>query len=628
MIREVYVGGNRILLSSLTTVGKGGEAEVFKRPPAHALKVFKTPDHEDYEGNPTEQKGAQRRIDEQQRKLRKFPKNLPPNVISPTALATDRNGTSIVGYEMRFVEGAEWLRSYADPTLHHSGLSNRNITQTFLALHRTVALLHKAQVNVADFNDLNVLVLKNEPLLIDSDSFQFGGFLTTTFTGAFVDPILCNEVNGRPNLAKPHNDNSDWYAFAAILLNSFLCCGGPYGGVYLPKGGSKKTPHDLRSLHRVSIFHPDVKYPRPALPVATLADELLHFFHMVFTKDQRGEFPFGLIEKLDWKKCNQCGLEYARRSCPVCAPSQMGQSTTTTVVKGKVTATEIFKQRSATIIFASMQSGSIRYVFHDGKQYRRENGMVVFESGLDPELRFRICDTTTLIMKGRQLFAFENGVQQLHTTVDTNKNQPACDANSKHYYWISNGLLVRSKSGGQENIGTVLTGKTPFWVGERFGFGFYQAGAMTIGFTFDAENRGINDSIQLPRIRSEVIESIAYFSGDLCWFLWSTNEQGKNYNHCALIERNGSVKAVETAEEGDVSKTWLGSIRGKCAINDKLLAATDEGLVSVGVTTGHLEVKTRFEDTEPFVDAGSSIFPGQDGLYVVGPRSINRLKLG
>ncbi len=87
---EIYVKGKRV--SSMKFVNKGGEAEVFDIGEGLALKLFKPPDHPDYDLSPLEQKAARLRLDEHQQKLPKFPKNLPRSVIVPQDLATDKIG--------------------------------------------------------------------------------------------------------------------------------------------------------------------------------------------------------------------------------------------------------------------------------------------------------------------------------------------------------------------------------------------------------------------------------------------------------------------------------------------------------------------------------------------------------
>jgi hypothetical protein len=40
----------------------------------------------------------------------------------------------------------------------------------------------------------------------------------------------------------------------------------------------------LRRLRRITVFHTEVHYPKPALPLETLPDDRLHFFNRSLSK--------------------------------------------------------------------------------------------------------------------------------------------------------------------------------------------------------------------------------------------------------------------------------------------------------------------------------------------------------
>lgn len=98
----------------------------------------------------------------------------------------------------------------------------------------------------------------------------------------------------------------------------------PYGGIYKPKASSQRILPGARSLHRITIFHPDVHYPKPAIPYWVLPDELLHHFQQVFEQDRRGVFPKSLLDNLRWTHCPTCGQEHARSVCPLCQAISVG----------------------------------------------------------------------------------------------------------------------------------------------------------------------------------------------------------------------------------------------------------------------------------------------------------------
>ncbi|MDE1874939.1 MAG: hypothetical protein KGH68_02645 [Patescibacteria group bacterium] len=622
-MNEVTINGRRVMLSRLKALGKGGEAEIYELG-SDALKVYKEPNHPDYDGVPHEQRGARERIKVAQQKLPRFPK-LPPRVVAPKDLAYGPSQL-IAGFTMDLIRGADRLVQFSEPGFHRAGLSNRTVSIVFAKMHETVKAIHAAGAILGDFNDLNVMVKGDEPFFIDADSFQFDRFLTSAYTVKFVDPVLCDRRAKAPQLVKPHNEESDWYAFALMLMQSLLCVG-PYGGVYRPKDPKKRLPQDARSLARITVWDPEVKYPLPATPYATLPDELNHQLQLVFEKDWRGEFPAKLFDSLDWSKCPVCGIEHARRACPVCDPHAAAEVKETVIVKGKITLTRKFRRPGVSIAFAAFQGG-LKWVYYEGGAYRRENGDAVLVRLQDPHIRFRIQGSLTLAAQNGALEVFDPAGASEVVPVSSFLNLAAFDANERSRFWIQGDRLLRNGAIGPEHIGTVIAGNTFFWVGPRFGFGFYRAGRIVVGFVFEAASTGINDSVDLPRMRGELIDSTCFLSNDLCWFLWSEQERGVRTNHCAVIEPSGKVIAHAEAPEGaEDGEAWLATLRSKCAVGKMLFAATDDGLVRLSVDRGQIVLAERFADTERFVASGDHLFAGDGGLYVVKADTINFMKL-
>lgn len=630
MITDAYVDGQRISLDPTTSIGKGGEADVYSIKTA-ALKVFKTSDHPDYKDEPFEQESARERIITHQRKipaLIQLAPRLPTHVVVPVKSATDRKGQVIVGYTMQLLRGAEVLLNYSDKDRHDKGLAKDLITKVFIDLHATVAGSHSIGVVFGDFNSLNVLVINGEAYVIDVDSAQFARFLCNMYTERYVDPLRCDPDDTSPTLVKPYNMDSDWYAYTVMLMQSFLCVG-PYAGVYRPKDKAKRVPHSARPLRRITVFDPGVIYPKDtiAFHFEILPDDLIHRLHEVFRNDLRGEFPVDVLKGLRWTRCTVCGLEHARDKCPSCDQAAPAAIKQVTAIRGQVKATRIF-QTQGTIVFADFQDNELRWLYHEGEEYKRENDSPVLRGALHHQLRFRIQGSKTLLGSPKGLVLVSSGVAgevYKRVNVECFGNLPMFAANADHYYWVQDGRLMRDETFAPKYIGDVLSNQTLFWVGPAFGFGFYRAGNLSIAFIFDAKQTGINDSVKLPPLRGQLIDSTCFFTKDYCWFFVAMQEKGKTINRCIVIRANGSIKATAEAEEGDGS--WLSRLRGKCALGKFLFVATDAGIIRVEPDGNSIVVTGEFPDTEPFVSSGSHLFAG-DGIYVVDRNEIKLLQIG
>jgi hypothetical protein len=618
----VYTNGRRRQLSPTKVIGKGGEADVYDLSDGTVLKLYKQPNDPDYTGNPTAQAGAVQRLREQQHKLPAFPSGLPGRVVAPIDLAYDKNPGKVVGYTMQYLRDMEVLLAYGDRAYREKGGIDANqVVRIFTDLHDLVAQVHSSQVVIGDFNDLNVLVDQTgQVYLVDADSMQFGKFYCQAFTTRFVDPLRCE--SDRLVLARPHTPDSDWYAFNVMLFQSLLFVS-PYGGVHRPKSG-KRLQHDARVLARISVFDKEVQYPKPALPYDRLPDNLLEHFQRVYEKDQRGTFPEGLLGALRWTTCTNCGAVHARPKCPACAAPGLVKQVI--VKRGSVTANRLFRT-TGQLLHATYQGGTLRYLYHEAGAFRRESEDVVISGELDPELRFRIQRDTTLLGKRERLLVFKPGAKpEVHSTETVGRHLTMFDANEHGYFWLQNGQLVRNGRIGTDYIGDVLSGRTLFWTGNQFGFGFYQAGQLLRAFVFDSQRPGLNDQVPIPALPGQLIDATCVFSDSHAWFMVSLQENGRLVNRCFVISRSGQVVAEMSADQDDQS--WLaGGIRGRFASGSSLFAATDEGIVRITAENGIVNVAQTFPDTEPFVDDTTQLLAGDGGIYAVSSTEITHLKI-
>ncbi|MBD2075712.1 hypothetical protein H6F86_17810 [Phormidium sp. FACHB-592] len=630
---DVYINGKRIRADPKKAIGKGGEADVFQLDQTTALKLFKLPTHSDYQGLPQEQQTARDRLQIHQQKLLQFPHHLPSRVVAPSALATDKAGKMILGYTMPLLSGTNPLLRYSERSFRQTGISAQTVVQVFQDLHDTVSKLHFHHVIIGDFNDLNVLVRGTEAYCIDADSFQFESFPCMMFTARFVDPLLCDPSAPQALLKRPPTTDSDWYAFAVMLMQCLLFVD-PYGGIYKPKDPQQKVLQAARSLHRITVFHPEVHYPKPAIPYRVLPDELLHYFQQVFVHDRRGEFPRSLLDNLRWMQCPTCNREHARSVCPDCQQTVLIAVKAVTTVRGTVTATRLF-QTKGVILVATVNQGQLKWVYHDRGHFHREDGSVILNGELKPNLDWRIQGNRTLLGYQGQVITFHSHKAPERIAVENLGSITLFDANESASYWISNGQLLWNNPyallptlHSPSHIGDVLSNQTRFWVGSRFGFGFYQAGNLNVAFVFDVDKPGLNDRVQLPTWQGQLIHATCTFSQEYGWLFLTTQTHGQIHHTCVVIQSNGTIAATAQATSG--TDHWLSAISKKdpgCAIANFFLAATDNGIIRIELQQGQLVHTKTFADTEPFVDSSCQLLPALNSLYVVSSHEIYQLAI-
>jgi len=603
----VYIDGKQHRLSPAAAIGKGGEADVFKLDDQRALKLFKAPDHPDLKGLPAEQRGAKERLKLHQSKLPAFPAGLPSKVITPLQLAHDKQG-SVVGYTMALLDSTVALKRYGERAFREGNIDTAHILELFENLHETVSGLHAKQVIIGDFNDLNVLVKDREGYFIDADSMQFGPYMCAMYTMRFVDPTLCDPTATVVELNHPYNELSDWYAYGVLLMQSLLYVD-PYGGIYRPKDRSKAIPHPQRPLRRITVFHPDVQYPRPAVPYEQLPLPLLDYFKAMFEQDQREVFPVDLLDYRLWT------VPPSQAVWPL--PSLM-------TVSDKVTARIVF-ETSGFILDVARFGNRLIWLYHQDDQLRRENDYALVKGKHDPNLRAKLHGHMTVLARDNQLLVLDQDKVVDRQSVAKFGPLPLVATNNQHRYWIDQGKLWRDDHFGPKVIGQVLDAQTMFWVGEHFGLGLTRAGQLQYVFVFDAEHTGINDTLDFVPVNGHLFDVACCFSTELVWLLMAVDQGGQEYRRAVVYDRSGKLLADETFPATE--DHWLYELRGNAAAGQFLLASTDDGVVRIEINRGKLALTRQFTETAPYVDRTTRLVVANDGLYAVNRQQIVHLQL-
>ena len=617
-MKTVYLNGQAIRLSK--EIGAGQEAVVYDMGNGQVAKIYRLPNDPYYAQSPDEQKAATARISMHQKKLAMYPGGLPSNIIVPRTLLTDKQGI-ILGYTMPFITGAETLLKYGDMGYRQSmNISNNEIRDIFLNLHATLRSLHAKKVIIGDFNDLNILVKNKQVYLIDTDSYQFGPFVSTMYTEKFVDPLLCDVIKNANDafwtMTHNHNENGDWYSFASLLFKSLVFVD-PYGGVYKPKDSNNRIKQQLRPSKRINVFNPEVVYPKHAYPYKVFDANTLRYFQDLFTKDLRGEFPQTLLKNMQWKMCNGCGSEYATPICPICNTGHIHVFAPISV-SGNVQVKEVFVTNGI-IMFADVQHGKLVYLYHENDQYKRESDRVVISGPLSRSLHVAINGSSTVLSESHTMAVIDQTGTSQKMFIDCVGTRPVCDANDHQIYWVENGNIYKANPLGLQyspiNIGQAIVDNTLLWTGDKFGFGVYKAGNILQGFMFDDVSSIINDNVKLPFIKGEVIDAKTYISENLAWFMIASKDQSQYVNHCIVMDKHGKILTHITDEQEN--KPWLSHIKGKSAFGNYLFCPTDDGIMRIGIDpSGKLETKV-FVDTENYVNEQSSLLVSPMGIYVI-----------
>ncbi len=633
---KITIGTQQFETNRLPVIGSGGEADILRLNNTTVLKLFKPPTHSDYVGNAHAIKAAQERILLHQKKLIAFPKQLPFEVLAPNELSYDIKGF-IRGYTMPLVANAKTIWTYSQPASYRRGIDEKNLIVLFKKMYEVIKRLHEKDIILGDFNDLNVLVQTLwQPTFIDADSYQFGKFISKTFDERFVDPLLCILAtptshpalcpDGKSHivLSKPHTKESDWYAFATMIFQSITWTH-PYGGVYRPKSGII-VPHNVRPIQKISVFHSDVFYPKKALPLSVLSDDVLAYFDQIFTNGKRGILDLNMLDNLRFTTCANCGTIHARATCPGCKISS--KLPVTSIVKQKMNATRVFTTKGNIINF-QMIDGQPVYLIHDNNVYRSNDGTIILNETYDPWKRFFIGKSFYAYVSGSKLSIVRNGVPVTTNYVIDEGNSPTVAVSNKKIFFIANdGLYTETNILGQYSqklIANIISGDTAIWAGEQWVFGRYRAGSIVRHFFVPTNGGVINDNLILSYSNHKVIDTQAYVTSTTVFYFALVQDGVQRKVYAYALSPEGKVIAESITDADDA--TWSGSIRGKYASGNLLFSPTDEGIVRIGIDGNNFSAPTFFFDTKEIVGGEDMLYAGSGGMFLIKPKELWHLKL-
>lgn len=649
--KEIHINGRIITLTDNELLAERKESNIYKVGDT-AYKIYHKPD--DYKKE-SDKKAAEERIETYRRKLPDIPPNLPKRIVTPDEIARDRFG-KIIGFSMRFIE-ANRLSEYKQREFREEELDIKNtdavntiILPIFRDLHHSVSDVHEVNVVIGDFSDSNVLVKDKKAYLIDVDSFQFRGYQCDLFKEDFLDPKLM-DIDAEDKIVKKlsvrYTPDSDWYAYNTILLHNLLFVH-PYDGIYLPQHKTKKERLEDRNniFDTKNVEYLDKNNLNNPLPLDRLPDELLQYFEDVFVRNIRGNFPAYLLD-MRWTKCTQCGAEHARGKCPKCHGYTRKELNKP---QQAVAARTIFQRDYGLIIASEYQKKQLRYVYYEEYLgYKREDGSLLLNKPFNDLDHFDIQGKNTYIkaypldsqlhLSGDKIRLIndpqEDGLKFLYKSDFLKQNIPHSSwsegFNSGAIYLGLEGILSRMDKYGNVtscDYRDLLEPKCSlwWWVGEEFGL---ICTNNSMGFkpeyVFDAHNLNIKHPVNFRRLEGNTTgASACYFDKDICWLLLPMRKDGNIVNYCMVINNKGEFLKGAIADAD--SNTWLGEIKGKCAVGNSLLTPTDAGILQVTLVGKEL-LSTIYPNTEDFVNYHVKLLRGKDNeIYAVKDREITKLE--
>jgi serine/threonine protein kinase len=260
--------GTTVNLTKKHFLAKGGEGSIYVRPPV-VYKIFE-PGKMVPEG-----------------KIKELSVLDNPRIIRPKDVLLDSKNKS-VGYTMDYVKNTHVLCQFFTKAFRkRNNISHDMIWNLVQDMEKTTKFIHSKGVLVVDYNELNFLVDENfkKVYFIDVNSYQ---------TPNYRADAIMESIRDRHCKNNNFNQNTDWFAHAIVSFQMLVGIH-PFKGKH-PNFPDLKTSLDARMQANISIFDPNVRYPKGAVqPFSVIPNHYLEWYKAVFNEGKRLPPPGAVV---------------------------------------------------------------------------------------------------------------------------------------------------------------------------------------------------------------------------------------------------------------------------------------------------------------------------------------------
>ena len=156
-------------------------------------------------------------------------KNINVDTISfPRSIITDRNGR-FLGFTMKKINKTKELYSKIGQGKYESNWNYRSLIRLCITILSQFEILQKNGVLMGDINPQNILVESTDRVfLIDTDSYQIGGYFSEVYKPEFLSPDLTKKISLDSKYLKLHSRTTKDENYAISVLLFYILFDGNY----------------------------------------------------------------------------------------------------------------------------------------------------------------------------------------------------------------------------------------------------------------------------------------------------------------------------------------------------------------------------------------------------------------
>ena len=255
---QVIVPPNEIIkLSPGDFLASGGEGAIYKKN-SRLFKIYhKKPNWELYQ-----------KIE----LLRKFRHDL---VISPISIIQDEH-QDLIGFTMNYINGDPLVKTFTNEWRTQENFTQEETVKLVERLREITVFAHSNKALIVDGNEMNYVVQRDKPFIIDVDSWQIGKFKATAIMNSVKDFT-----------ALDFSELTDWYSWAIITFQVF-------SGIHPFKGRHpdfKMGELEERVKAHVSVFNKETRIPQATRNFSIIPGGLREWYVSIFEGGKRSVPP-------------------------------------------------------------------------------------------------------------------------------------------------------------------------------------------------------------------------------------------------------------------------------------------------------------------------------------------------
>lgn len=206
-------------------------------------------------------------------------------VVAPVGIIHDERQHPI-GYTMPFVQGEILVKAFTNDWRNKENFTNDETLKLVERMREITQFAHDSKALIVDGNELNYLIQRDKPFIIDVDSWQIGKFRATAIMTSIKD-----FTHGS------FTDLTDWYSWGVVTFQIF-------SGIHPYKGRHpdfKLGDLESRMRQHVSVFNKNTHIPQATRDFSTIPTRLREWYMSVFEEGKRSVPPLVMAgAKQDW----------------------------------------------------------------------------------------------------------------------------------------------------------------------------------------------------------------------------------------------------------------------------------------------------------------------------------------